>query len=56
MLDSHSLLRNVLLLLGAGFLVANVRILVQFVRYLRLRSSARARLARPAAAASTACS
>jgi hypothetical protein len=40
MLDSHSLLRNVLILLGAGFLAANVRILVQFVRYLRLRSSA----------------
>lgn len=40
MLDSHSLLRNVLMLLGAGFLAANVRILAQFVRYLRLRSSA----------------
>ena len=40
MLDSHSLLRNVLMLLGAGFLAANVRIVVQFVRYLRLRSSA----------------
>jgi hypothetical protein len=40
MLDSHSLLRNVLMLLGAGFLAANVRIVVQFLRYLRLRSSA----------------
>jgi hypothetical protein len=40
MLDSHALLRNVLILLGAGFLAANVRILVQFARYLRLRSSA----------------
>jgi hypothetical protein len=40
MLDSHALLRHVLILLGAGFLAANVRILVQFVRYLRLRSSA----------------
>jgi hypothetical protein len=28
------------MLLGAGFLAANLRILVQFVRYLRLRSSA----------------
>jgi hypothetical protein len=40
MLDSHSLLRYVLVVLGAGFLAANVRILVQFARYLRLRSSA----------------
>jgi hypothetical protein len=40
MLDSQSLLRHVLMLLGAGFLAANIRILVQFVRYLRLRSSA----------------
>lgn len=40
MLDSHALLRYLLVLLGAGFLAANVRILAQFVRYLRLRSSA----------------
>jgi hypothetical protein len=33
-------LRNVLYILGAGFLLANARILVQFVRFLRLRSSA----------------
>lgn len=40
MFDSHSLLRNVLILLGAGFLAANVRLVVQFVRFFRLRSSA----------------
>jgi hypothetical protein len=40
MLDSHSLLRTVLMILGAGFLAANVKIIVQFVRFFRLRSSA----------------
>jgi hypothetical protein len=40
MLDSHSLLRYVLIVLGAGFLAANVQIVAQYVRYLRLRSSA----------------
>lgn len=33
-------LRAVLLLFGAGFLIANLRIGMQFVRFLRLRSSA----------------
>jgi hypothetical protein len=37
---SGPLLPNILLLLGIGFLVANVRILADFVRFLRLRSSA----------------
>jgi hypothetical protein len=40
MLDSHSLLRYILMILGAGFLAANVRIIAQFVRFFRLRSSA----------------
>ncbi len=40
MFDSHALLRYVLVLLGVGFLAANLRIAAQFVRYLRLRSSA----------------
>lgn len=34
------LLLRVLIVLGAGFLVANLRILFDFVRFLRLRSSA----------------
>jgi hypothetical protein len=36
----ESLLPRVLFVLGIGFLVANVRLLTQFVRYVRLRSSA----------------
>ena len=36
----QSLLSHVLLLLGAGFLVANVRILVDVSRFLRIRSRA----------------
>jgi hypothetical protein len=36
----QSFLSHVLLLLGAGFLVANVRILVDVARYLRMRSQA----------------
>jgi hypothetical protein len=40
MLDSQSLLRYVLMILGAGFLAANVKIVVQFVYFFRLRSSA----------------
>jgi hypothetical protein len=32
---------RVLLVLGAGFLVANFRLLIQFLRFLRLRSAAR---------------
>jgi hypothetical protein len=40
MLDLHWLLLQVLILLGAGFLAANLLIVVQFVRYLRLRSTA----------------
>ncbi len=34
------LLRDVLLVLGGGFLFANLRILIQFLRYVRLRRSA----------------
>jgi hypothetical protein len=34
------LLPRVLLILGGGFLIANLRLLIQFVRFLRLRSSA----------------
>jgi hypothetical protein len=40
MVPPDGLLLRVLMVLGAGFLVANLRILIQFARYLRLRSSA----------------
>src|SRR5215470_6413182 len=39
-MDQQHLLTNVLLVLGGGFLFANLRILIQFLRYLRLRRSA----------------
>ena len=35
-----AILPRILLLLGIGFLVANIRIFIDFVRFLRLRSSA----------------
>ena len=34
------LLPKILYLFGFGFLVANVRLLLQFIRFLRIRSSA----------------
>jgi hypothetical protein len=39
-MDQQKLLTDVLLVLGGGFLFANLRILIQFLRYLRLRRSA----------------
>ena len=33
-------LSRILFVLGVGFLLANVRLFVQFIRFLRLRSSA----------------
>jgi hypothetical protein len=39
-MDQQKLLADVLLVLGGGFLFANLRILVQFLRYLTLRRSA----------------
>ena len=39
-LDLATVLRVSLVALGVGFLVANLRILFQFVRYFRLRSKA----------------
>jgi len=39
-IDISTTLRFVLLALGVGFLLANLRIFVQFLRFLRLRSSA----------------
>jgi hypothetical protein len=39
-MDQQKLLTDVLLVLGGGFLFANLRILIQFLRYHRLRHSA----------------
>ena len=39
-METAALLPRILLVLGIGFLVANVRLLAEFVRFLRLRSTA----------------
>jgi hypothetical protein len=39
-IDASTVLRQALLALGVGFLVANLRILFEFLRFLRLRASA----------------
>ena len=39
-MDQQKLFTDLLLVLGGGFLFANLRILIQFLRYLKLRHSA----------------